>query len=451
MKLDVEFVSRTESLFGKERFACFAAALDREPVISIRYNGNKHVADGVNKPVPWATDACYLPARPVFTADPLFHAGCYYVQEASSMFIEQVVKQYVQTPVRALDLCAAPGGKTTHLLSMLPGGSLLVSNEPVPQRAQVLAENVIKWGNPSAVVTRNEPADFRSFGNFFDLIVVDAPCSGEGMFRKDPGAVEQWSVSNVEQCVKRQRRILSDIWLSLRPGGLLVYSTCTFNSEENEECVRWIAEELGATPLTVETEPSWGITGSLIDEELPVYRFIPGYTAGEGFFLAVLRKDGDAPLSQPRQLRQQPASAKLKATVEGWISDSAAFDFLQQGDRLVATPREHTSAMLALQQKLKVLHFGLPLADVKNNKLLPLHQLAMSRAIDTKAFCTIELEREQALAYLHREALVFEQQPVGYLLLTYNGTPIGFAKNIGNRANNLYPAEWRIRKNPVEL
>ena len=451
MKLDVEFVSRTESLFGKERFACFAAALDREPVISIRYNGNKHVADGVNKPVPWATVACYLPARPVFTADPLFHAGCYYVQEASSMFIEQVVKQYVQTPVRALDLCAAPGGKTTHLLSMLPGGSLLVSNEPVPQRAQVLAENVIKWGNPSAVVTRNEPADFRSFGNFFDLIVVDAPCSGEGMFRKDPGAVEQWSVSNVEQCVKRQRRILSDIWLSLRPGGLLVYSTCTFNSEENEECVRWIAEELGATPLTVETEPSWGITGSLIDEELPVYRFIPGYTAGEGFFLAVLRKDGDAPLSQPRQLRQQPASAKLKATVEGWISDSAAFDFLQQGDRLVATPREHTSAMLALQQKLKVLHFGLPLADVKNNKLLPLHQLAMSRAIDTKAFCTIELEREQALAYLHREALVFEQQPVGYLLLTYNGTPIGFAKNIGNRANNLYPAEWRIRKNPVEL
>lgn len=451
MKLDAEFVSRTESLFGKERFACFAAALDSEPVISIRYNGNKQVADGVNKLVPWATDACYLPARPVFTADPLFHAGCYYVQEASSMFIEQVVKQYVQTPVRVLDLCAAPGGKTTHLLSLLPGGSLLVSNEPVPQRAQVLAENVIKWGNPSAVVTRNEPADFRSFGNFFDLIVVDAPCSGEGMFRKDLGAVEQWSVSNVEQCVKRQRRILSDIWLSLRPGGLLVYSTCTFNSEENEECVRWIAEELGATPLTVETEPSWGITGSLIDEELPVYRFIPGYTAGEGFFLAVLRKDGDAPLSQPRQLRQQPASAKLKATVKGWISDSAAFDILQQGDRLVATPREHTSAMLALQQKLKVLHFGLPLADVKNNKLLPLHQLAMSRAIDTKAFCTVELEREQALAYLHREALVFEQQPVGYLLLTYNGTPIGFAKNIGNRANNLYPAEWRIRKNPVEL
>ena len=451
MKLDAEFVDRTENLFGKERFARFSQALGCEPVVSIRYNTAKMEGDAENEQVLWAANGRYLSARPVFTADPQFHAGCYYVQEASSMFIEQVVKQYVQTPVRALDLCAAPGGKTTHLLSLLPQGSLLVSNEPVPQRAQVLAENVIKWGSPSAVVTRNEPADFRSFGNFFDLIVADAPCSGEGMFRKDQGAVEQWSVSNVEQCVKRQRRILSDIWSSLRPGGLLVYSTCTFNSEENEECVQWIAEELGATPLVVETDASWGITGSLVGDDLPVYRFIPGYTSGEGFFLAVLRKDGEAPLAQPRQQRWQPAPAKLKSVVEGWISNPGAFDIMQQGDRLVATPREHTAAMLALQQKMKVLHFGLPLADVKNNKLLPLHQLAMSNALDKEAFCMVELEREQALAYLHREALAFAQHPMGYLLLTYKGSPIGFAKNVGNRANNLYPAEWRIRKNPVEL
>ncbi len=451
MVLDAEFVERTASLFGEERFAGFAAALDSEPVVSIRYNVAKHEADGENEPVLWATNGRYLQARPVFTADPLFHAGCYYVQEASSMFIEQVVKQYVHTPVRALDLCAAPGGKTTHLLSLLPHGSLLVSNEPMPQRAQVLAENVIKWGNPSAVVTRNEPADFRSFGNFFDLIVVDAPCSGEGMFRKDQGAVEQWSVSNVEQCVKRQRRILTDIWSSLRPGGLLVYSTCTFNSEENEECVQWIAEELGATPLVVEADASWGITGSLAGNDLPVYRFIPGYTAGEGFFLAVLRKDGDAPLAQPRQPRLQPAQAKCKAVVENWLANPAAFDVMQFDDRLVAMPREHIAAMAALLQKLKVLHFGLPLADVKNNKLLPVHQLAMSNELNKKAFCIVELEREQALAYLHREALAFVQQPMGYLLLTYKGTPIGFAKNVGNRANNLYPAEWRIRKNPVEL
>ena len=450
MKLNTAFVDRTELLFGKERFARFIEALEGEPVVSLRYNVSKQMPDNSNAMVPWAANGRYLSSRPVFTADPLFHAGCYYVQEASSMFIEQFVKQYVDAPVRALDLCAAPGGKTTHLLSLLPEGSLLVSNEPVPQRAQVLAENVIKWGNPSSVVTRNEPADFGSFGNFFDLIVVDAPCSGEGMFRKDQGAVEQWSLSNVEQCVRRQRRILADIWPTLRPGGILIYSTCTFNSEENEECVEWIVTELGATPLPVNIAEEWGVTGALAGE-LPVYRFLPGYTAGEGFFIAALRKEGDAPLSQPRQQRYQPVASKLKATLQGWVTSSAGYDFLQQGDRVIAMPCEHTNAMLALQQKMKVLHCALPLADVKNNKLIPLHQLAMSNALCKEAFAQVELEREQALAYLHREALVFEQAPVGYLLLTYKGVPIGFAKNIGNRANNLYPAEWRIRKNPVEL
>lgn len=450
MELNTAFVERTELLFGKERFARFVEALEGEPVVSIRYNTSKQMPDGDNEIVPWAANGRYLSNRPVFTADPLFHAGCYYVQEASSMFIEQFVKQYVDAPVRALDLCAAPGGKTTHLLSLLPKGSMLVSNEPVPQRAQVLAENVIKWGNPSSVVTRNEPADFGSFGNFFDLIVVDAPCSGEGMFRKDQGAVEQWSLSNVEQCVKRQKRILADIWPSLRPGGVLVYSTCTFNKEENEECVEWIAKELGATPLTVDVRAEWGVTGALVGD-MPVYRFIPGYTAGEGFFIAALRKDGDAPLAQPRQQRFQPVASKLKAALEGWLTNSDCFNFVQQGERVVAMPREHTNAMLALQQKMKVLHCALPLADVKNNKLLPLHQLAMSNSLCKDAFSNVELVREQALAYLHREALAFEQAPVGYLLLTYNGAPIGFAKNIGNRANNLYPAEWRIRKNPVEL
>lgn len=450
MKLNTAFVDRTEHLFGKERFARFIEALEGEPVVSLRYNVSKQMPDSCNAIVPWAANGRYLSSRPVFTADPLFHAGCYYVQEASSMFIEQFVKQYVDTPVRALDLCAAPGGKTTHLLSLLPEGSLLVSNEPVPQRAQVLAENVIKWGNPSSLVTRNEPADFSGFGNFFDLIVVDAPCSGEGMFRKDQGAVEQWSLSNVEQCVRRQRRILADIWPTLRPGGILIYSTCTFNSEENEECVEWIATELGATPLSVNIAEEWGVTGALVGE-FPGYRFLPGYTAGEGFFIAALRKEGDAPLSQPRQQRYQQVASKLKATLQGWVTSSAGYDFLQQGDRVIAMPCEHTNAMLALQQKMKVLHCALPLADLKNNKLIPLHQLAMSNALCKEAFAQVELEREQALAYLHREALAFEQAPVGYLLLTYKGVPIGFAKNIGNRANNLYPAEWRIRKNPVEL
>ena len=451
MELNIDFVNRTESLFGKEIYSRFVQALDREPVVSIRYNGPKMAADSSLKPVPWATQGRYLPSRPVFTADPLFHAGCYYVQEASSMFLEQVVRQYVNEPVRALDLCAAPGGKSTHLHSLLPAGSMLVSNEPMPLRAQVLAENITKWGNPASVVTKNLPADFAGFRNFFDLIVVDAPCSGEGMFRKEPKAVEQWSVSNVEMCAERQKEILNDIWPALRPGGLLVYSTCTFNSEENEQNVRWMAEELDAEPLVLEIPADWNVTGSLLPESLPVYRFIPGMTEGEGFFLAVLRKKGDSSLMQPRQPRLQPLQEKLKKEVMQWVENPENFNFVINGDVAVALPKEHTAAMLALQQKLNVLHCGLPLAAIKNNKMLPMHSLAMSTSLRKEAFATVELELEQALAYLHHEALSLSSQSLGYLLLTYKNTPLGFVKNIGNRANNLYPAEWRIRKNPLNL
>ena len=451
MELNGKFVERTRALFGEERYGRFVQALETEPVVSIRFNGRKMEADSSLNAVPWASAGRYLESRPVFTADPLFHAGCYYVQEASSMFVEQAVRQYVDRPVRALDLCAAPGGKSTLLLSQLPQGSMLVSNEPVPLRAQILAENVTKWGNAASLVTRNEPADFAPFRNFFDFVLVDAPCSGEGMFRKDSYAVEQWSVSNVEQCARRQREIVADIWESLRPGGLMVYSTCTFNREENEDCVEWIANELGAEVLEVKIDDEWNITGSLTTEGLPVYRFIPGYTAGEGLFLAVLRKDGSSTAVQPKAPRMQLAPAKLKSEVAKWIVAPCDFDFVMQGDTVIAMPKEHTAAMLALQQKLKVLHMALPLAEVKNNKILPLHALAMSTELVAQAFNTVELEREKALAYLHREALLFADAPVGHLLLTYKGTPIGFVKNIGNRANNLYPAEWRIRKNPLEL
>ena len=451
MKLNADFVNRTEALFGKELYARFSQALDVEPVVSVRYNTRKLIANDDLRVVPWATEGRYLSSRPVFTADPLFHAGCYYVQEASSMFLEQVIKQYVNEPVRVLDLCAAPGGKSTHLHSLLPQGSMLVSNEPMPLRAQILAENITKWGNPSSMVTKNMPADFAGFREFFDLLVVDAPCSGEGMFRKEPKAVEQWSVSNVEMCAKRQKEILADIWPSLRPGGLLVYSTCTFNSEENEQNVRWIAEELGAEVLELNVSPEWGITGSLVDDKLSVYRFIPGATEGEGFFLAVFRKDGDGALSQPRQPRLQLAASKIKSEVEKYLQNPELFNFVQNDDVVVALPKEHTAAMVALQQKLCVLHCGLPVASVKNNKLLPLHPLSMSTSLRKEAFNVVELELEQALMYLHRETLSLPSAPMGFLLLTYMGQPIGFAKNVGNRANNLYPAEWRIRKNLLDL
>lgn len=451
MELNAEFIMRTKQLFGEARFDAFVSALSTAPVVSVRYNRAKMtLPDGVDV-VPWADDAAYLSERPLFTGDPLFHSGCYYVQEASSMFLGQAVKQYVNAPVRVLDLCAAPGGKTTHLLSSLPQGSLLVSNEPMPLRAQVLAENVIKWGNPSAVVTRNMPADFASMRNFFDMIVVDAPCSGEGMFRKDDFAVQQWSVGNVMQCATRQREILRDVWDALRPGGLLVYSTCTFNREEDEDCVAWIAEELGAEVLPIEIQPEWGITGNLTQTGHPVCRFIPGLTKGEGFFMSLLRKDGDGVAQQPRVGKQPLCPAKSKALVEDWVKDAPSFDFMLHDDSIVALPKGHSAAIVALQSRLRVLHVGLPVAQLKNNKPLPNHALAMSTSLNAEAFNCVELSREQALAYLHRDSLTLPGAPIGLLLLTYAGMPIGFVKNVGNRANNMYPAEWRIRKNPMEL
>ena len=451
MNLNNDFEVRTRALFGEERYSRFVSALGEEPVVSVRANNRKPFSSFEGVEVPWAKEGCYLPSRPVFTADPLFHAGCYYVQEASSMFLGRVIAQFVKEPVRALDLCAAPGGKSTHLLQALPQGSLLVSNEPMPQRAQILAENVTKWGAPAAVVTKNEPADFAPFRNFFDLVVVDAPCSGEGMFRKDAFAVEQWSPAVVKQCVQTQEKILSDIWESLRPGGLLVYSTCTFNADENENRVAWIAEELGAEPLAVNVDEAWGITGSLTQEGLPVYRFIPGFTKGEGLFMAVLRKNGDEPLAQPRTAKLQPVVAKVKNELEGWLKDASAYNLVMQCDDVVALPREHVAAIVALQQKLRVLHAGIPLATIKNNKIVPQHAVAMSCALNVDAFNSVEVEREQALAYLHRETLNLSGAPMGYILLTYKGVALGFVKNVGNRANNMYPQEWRIRKNPMEF
>lgn len=452
MELSLDFTEYTKKLFGEERFARFMDGLDDEPVVSIRINPRKRVADPIGEPVKWASDAFYLTSRPSFTADPLFHAGCYYVQEASSMFLEQVFKQYVDTPVRVLDLCAAPGGKSTHTLSLLPEGSLFVANEPLPQRASILAENIIKWGVPATMVTRNEPADFTPFKEFFDIIIVDAPCSGEGMFRKDARAVAMWSTANVKTCVARQRAILTDIWESLRPGGLLVYSTCTFNAHEDEEMTAWIRDELGAEPLPVKTAPEWGVTGNLTEDNAPVYRFIPGHTRGEGFFLALLRKDGDAPAAQPRPQRSRPTPLpKGCDSAKKWMSATEEYTFTMNGDTLTALPTMHKPTMDALQSRLKVLHCGVPVATVKNNKLLPQHPLAMSAALNRDAFPQVELTCEQALAYLHREALSLPDAPMGIILFTYKDTPLGFAKNVGNRVNNLYPAEWRIRKDPMEL
>lgn len=409
MQLPADFTSYTSALFGTARWQRFMEAFDEPPVTSVRFNPWKMKNIFPQKtPVPWCENAYWLNERPNFTLDPLFHAGVYYVQEAGSLFLDYVLRQTVFEPVLALDLCGAPGGKSTLMRAALPKGSMLVSNEPDRRRANILLENMLKQGHPDVLVTHNYPADFAKTNWNFDVILVDAPCSGEGLFRREESAVKEWSLSNVLYCQKRQRQILTDIWPCLRGGGLLIYSTCTFNTRENEENVRFICEELGAEIVPIQTNAQWPITGSLLTGwNGPVYRFIPGITQSEGLFLAVLRKKGVS--QQPPIL---PGSARKHA----------------QHNRLI-----------------HVLSDGIFKPEQKGNEFIPSAAEALATRPPT-SYPRVALTREQALRYLHRESLVLPPHtPTGFVLVTYENQPLGFVKNVGSRANNLYPKNWAIR------
>lgn len=464
MQLPERFIERTQALLGQEEFDKLQNALSTESSVSIRVNTDKFdMPDKGFVPVPWCGDAFYLDTRYTFTFDPLFHSGCYYVQEAGSMFLYQALKQYVTDKVVMLDLCAAPGGKSTLARSVLPEGSLLVANEVMRNRSQILAENVIKWGHPYSVVTNNDPADFTDLGAVFDVILTDVPCSGEGMFRKDEVAVEEWSEDNVNMCCERQRRILRDIWPCLKEDGILIYSTCTYNREENEDNVKWIAEELGAEILPVATESDWNITGNLAGEDFPVYRFMPHKTKGEGLFMAVLRKkegtegyaaDVPAPKSKRKNQKGEPKQPAVPAEMKMLLSDSGSYTFSVDNGVLRAFPSSYESLLQLLKAKLRILYSGVQLAELKGRDWQPSHSLAMSAALDADKYPQVELDYEQSIAYLRREAITLPADtPRGYVLVTYRNVHLGFVKNIGNRANNLYPNEWRIRSGylPAEL
>lgn len=453
MNLPIPFEEAMRQLLGDE-YSTFREALLGEPAVSIRLNRSKCTASPDYEHVTWATDGYYLAERPAFTFDPMFHAGGYYVQEASSMFVEQAIRQHLGQARVALDLCAAPGGKSTLLRSLLPDDCVLVSNEVMRPRAQVLAENITKWGHPRCIVTSNYPADFTPLGETFDLILVDAPCSGEGMFRKDEVAVNEWSPENVEVCWKRQRDILTDIWPTLRPGGLLIYSTCTFNTQEDEENVRWMMDELGAELLPIDTDPAWGITPSLMPNVLHAYRFLPGRTRGEGFFLAVVRKGESASVAEtPRGGKAKKRDKKgkqpaLAAPVEckGWLADDKNYVYKVIDTEVVALPTDMEPLHAVLSEQLYLIKTGITLAEMKGRDALPAHDLAMSTALRADAFARCELAYGEALRYLHREAITLPADtPRGFVLVTYRDMPLGFVKNLGNRANNLYPNEWRIR------
>ena len=404
MNLPEDFIRETRQLMDEERFNRYLGAFEEEAPVSIRLNLHKGTGTLCAQEssaqsscplvqVSWCPEGFYLEGRPQFTFDPLFHAGCYYVQEAASMFVCHILRSLftIHCPLSTvLDLCAAPGGKSTAMRSVLPEECVLVSNEPVPTRAQILLENITKWGAPNCIVTNNYPRDFRKAKAKFDLILCDVPCSGEGMFRKDPATISEWSLQNVEKCWRLQREIVSDAWECLNPGGIMIYSTCTFNTKENEENVRWIMDTYDAEPIAIPTDPSWNITGSLLPGfDAPVYRFIPGITKGEGLFVCALRKGIN----------------------------------------------NHNYSLLINNPSLKRLTPDLPQGD----------------------FPQVDLPYSEALKYLRGEALVLPADtPRGFVTVTYKGIALGPVKNIGNRANNLYPKPWRIKtthlpSEPVEI
>ncbi len=472
MTLPSEFETYTRSLLGDALYDRLRAGLESTAApTSIRLNPfktNTDVADELlDSPVPWCpATGRYLKERPNFTFDPLLHAGAYYVQEAGSMFVDHVVRTFIKRPVVMLDLCAAPGGKSTALRAALPEGSLLFSNEPMRQRAQILSENMQKFGHEDIIVTNNYPRDYRKSRLQFDAILADVPCSGEGMFRKDDGARAEWSTQNVDNCWQLQREIISDIWQCLRPGGLLIYSTCTFNAHEDEENVEWIASELGAEFVEVPTEESWNITPAVVGTA-PVYRFLPGISRSEGLFLAVLRKGGvelpldtrvnaalsveqelDTPKRRPSKRRGNKAPKQPAIPIP--LQSATDFTVRSIGDTFHAIPTRWTATFDSAASALKVLHAGVGIGTQKGKDIIPDHSLALSRLLAEDAFPRVDVGYEQAIAYLRKEAVVLpEDTPRGFVVLTYRGVPIGFEKNIGNRANNLYPQEWRIKSTHI--
>ena len=431
------------------------ASLDEEASVSVRLNRRKTETPPASLPigeaVPWAKPVgFYLDGRPAFAADPLWHAGVYYVQEASSMLLRLVAPLLGEEPLRALDLCAAPGGKSTLLVDLLPEGSTLVSNELIRSRAQILSENIQKWGGVHSVVTSTEPQRLGRLREQFDFILVDAPCSGEGMFRKEEEARRQWTPGLVESYARQQREILDDIWPALAPGGLMVYSTCTFNRQEDEDMLAYLVEELGAEPVALPELPE-PITPSPLSS-YPCYRMMPHRLRGEGLFMAVVRKpDVELGSARTKSARSKiKPNPKLPQEVLRWLREDLRRDVTLQSlpdGTLTAIPSALYPIVEALQgAKIPILTSGIPLAEVKGRDFLPLPALALSVGLDEEAFPRAELTQEEAIRYLAREAVTLSADtPRGLVLVTYEGYPLGFAKHLGNRTNNLYPQAWRIR------
>ena len=445
MVLPELFLLRMKEMLDSE-FEKFRQSFDNEVSTTVRINPSKYKDHPALVPVGFCGTGYFVPQRPLFTIDPFIHSGVYYVQESSSMFLEQVIKQVVtKTEMNVLDLCAAPGGKSTHLASLLPGDSLLVSNDVIRTRGQILSENLKKWGNPNVVVTNNDPRDFQRLPGFFDLVLIDAPCSGEGLFRRDENAIAEWSPDNAQLCAQRQQRILADVWPTLREGGFLIYSTCTFNPAENEGNIQWLSEFADIEPVNLEIKDQWGITTTDANG-IPCYRFYPHKVSGEGFFMTVVRKGGISNPVRPRKIKDNPLLApKAEKAIVKNIFSAEDLDILRFEDSLLAFPASQIEQLLLIKSNLRILHAGVKIGEIKQHDLIPLHELALSAILNRSAFPEIDLTIEEAITYLKRDEISPQSAERGWNLVTYRHIPLGWVKNLGNRFNSAYPKEWRIR------
>ena len=441
-----------ESLSGEPGFAPEKFTIvhkNAETPTSIRLNPFKISDLKRGDQVPWCPDGYYLDTRPFFTLDPLFHAGCYYVQEASSMFIDHIFKHVRQDntgPIKVLDLCAAPGGKSTLINSAIGCNDLLVANEIIKTRVPVLCDNLNRWGTANTIVSNNDPRDFSRLTGFFDIILVDAPCSGSGMFRKDPQAMNEWSEGNVNLCHQRQERILADVYPALKEDGYLIYSTCSYSHQENEDILDWLCQEFDMESIRIPINESWGIVESVSDNQKAWgYRFYPNHVKGEGLFAACLKKrEPEKQFHFSKSKENQKLPAKELEIVKSYIQEPDNFYFFKVADPWMAIHKEHKPSVELLQKYLYLKKSGTRLGQIMGNELVPDHELALSVYINKDAVLQTELNYEQAIQYLRRENIELNTTDKGWSVMSFEGHPLGWAKLLPNRINNYYPKEIRI-------
>ena len=450
MHLPDKLLQSLEGIEGFDKEAFERIHESGEQVTSIRINpsrlsGSPKVlafGEDLGGAVAWSNHGYYLKERPSFTFDPLFHAGCYYVQEASSMFLEQALKQTVDLsqPLKVLDLCAAPGGKSTHLLSLISKESLLVSNEVIRSRANILNDNIVKWGCSNVIVTNNDPRDFQRLENYFDVIVVDAPCSGSGLFRRDPEAIGEWSEQNVALCSQRQQRILADVLPALKNGGVLIYSTCSYSRQEDELICDWLRNELTIKNEELIISHDWNIVKS--DGG---YRFWPDKLKGEGFFIACFRKPhgNDEEVYLPK-IKPTKFSVKEMEILDKNVN-TEGLAFLRHEEIIYAVPEKLLADINFLSSKLRIVNCGTKVGEIIKDKLIPDHALALSNIISDK-IQKLDLDPEPAIQYLKKKQLRLQTDKKGWVLVTHQGHELGWINILPNRINNYYPKELRILK-----